>query len=148
MAKPADLKGELLVVLLASKSELWQSHRDRLDDADLVLLASKSELWQSKCKHRVFFKFVLLASKSELWQSRRDDGVLAVEFCSHRNLNYGKASDNPDDSPWEFCSHRNLNYGKADKILAIGDNGYNQLCHSMQIASYQRSMQVLYHKFL
>ena len=35
-------------VLLALKSELWQSFRSGYDGAGVVLLALKSELWQSR----------------------------------------------------------------------------------------------------
>ena len=90
-------------VLLALKSELWQSRPVVVKSVDYVLLASKSELWQSEVWNDINARGVLLASKSELWQSVESSPRLIVAFCSHQNLNYGKAVGGFGYLSWSFA---------------------------------------------
>ena len=80
-------------VLLTLKSELWQSAQRRHDRRAAVLLTLKSELWQSRHRPLRSPHSVLLTLKSELWQSRRLRHLSFLSFCSHWNLNYGKATN-------------------------------------------------------
>ena len=106
-------------VLLTLKSELWQSWSRRSVDSSGVLLTLKSELWQSYAQEFHLNEAVLLTLKSELWQSGEENRVYGLEYCSHWNLNYGKAHSHWQKVSNEYCSHWNLNYGKANKVLAI-----------------------------
>ena len=70
-------------VLLALKSELWQSKIQMMVNDPYVLLALKSELWQSQDDKNREEAIVLLALKSELWQSFLAIVGVFVVFCSH-----------------------------------------------------------------
>ena len=71
MAKRPLRKAEDAPVLLALKTELWQSCTVNGANMDTVLLALKTELWQSKDEVEADEFVVLLALKTELWQSEQ-----------------------------------------------------------------------------
>ena len=69
MAKLVLLLAVFYSVLLALKTELWQSLIFDTTTRTRVLLALKTELWQSYLATEPIRDEVLLALKTELWQS-------------------------------------------------------------------------------
>ena len=82
MAKLPSRRVRRMPVLLALKTELWQSHFGVMGVADKVLLALKTELWQSASLPAAARARVLLALKTELWQSVRDVAGDSEQYCS------------------------------------------------------------------
>ena len=82
MAKRRAVIVGALEVLLALKTELWQSHTPGKVVTVNVLLALKTELWQSAADEKRKAERVLLALKTELWQSLYNNADERYQYCS------------------------------------------------------------------